>query len=232
MLPYQQAKKLPILFYGKVKFTGLNGRVNINAPIKRGMISLGRSLEIIKSSIGKTEIAINGTFQINGSFNAGTDYAIHILAGAYLEIGDGSYLGNQTKIIATNIVKIGKGFRFGYESQISDSNYHYTIDLLTQQVNKFKGTVEIGNYCWIGNRTSIMKGTKTPQYLIVASNSILNKDYTKSISENSLIAGMPAKFIKKNIVRVFDEKLEKEINDYFIENPEQSKYSLNKYTTP
>jgi acetyltransferase-like isoleucine patch superfamily enzyme len=229
MLPFQQAKKVPILFYGKVKFSGLNGKVIINIPVKTGMIGFGRNLEIIKSCVGRSEISINGTFTINGCFNAGNDYIIHVLKGAFLEIGEGSYLGSQTKIIATNKVKIGKGFRFGYESQISDSNYHYTIDLISNKVSKFKGTVEIGDYCWVGNRTSILKGTKTPQYLIVGSNSLLNKDYSKQIVSNSLIAGIPAKFIKGNIVRVFDKELEKEIDDYFAKNPDQSKYSINKY---
>ena len=44
-----------------------------------------------------------------------------------------------------------------------------------------------------------MKGTKTPDYTIVASNSLCNKDYTKEITSESIIGGTPAKLITKNL---------------------------------
>lgn len=56
-----------------------------------------------------------------------------------------------------------------------------------------------------------MKNTKTPINCIVASNSLINKDYTQ-FGENILIGGMPAKLIKENIVRDWEgehENLEK-----------------------
>lgn len=226
MLPFSIAKKLPVVFYGKVKFTSLKGSVIINAPIKFGMVGFGVNLEIIKRNFKKAELRIDGSFYINGSFSTGNDYVICITKDASLEIGEGTYLGSATKIIVTKKISIGKFFRFGYESQISDSNYHYILDSETKKVQRLEKEVIIGDYCWIGNRTSIMRGTVTPQKLIVASNSLLNRDYTLDVKENSVLGGIPAKLIKIGVSRVFDSELENTIHNYFINNPEKEYFCL------
>lgn len=226
MLPFSIAKKLPVLFYGKVKFTSLKGKVVITAPIRFGMVRFGINLELIKRNFNKSELRIDGSFLINGSFSTGNDCVICLTKEAFLELGEGSYLGSNTKIIVTKFVRIGKAFRFGYDSQISDSNYHYTIDLELNEVSRFNKEIVIGDYCWIGNRTSIMKGTITPSNLIVASNSLLNKNYLLNIPQNSVIGGIPAKLLKKNLVRVYDSNLELEVSKYFNENSDKNEYIL------
>ncbi len=226
MLPFNQAKILPIVFYGPIKLTQLNGEVLINCEVKSFMCRFGANLEIIKARIGISEIRIDGTFIINGSFETGNDFNLQILNRAIFSIGNGSYLGSQTKIICTNKITVGHGFRFGYESQMTDSNYHYTIDLETNTINRYNGEVLIGDYCWVGNRTTVMKGTITPDFLIVASNSLLNKDYTQFIPQKSLIGGSPARLLRKNIIRVFDPHIERHVNDYFLRNPQENNFIL------
>lgn len=222
LLPFNEAKQLPIIIFGRIKLSGIKGKIIINTPSKFGLVKLNFNQEIITRKLNRSELRIDGIFQINGGFNAGNDFILIVLPGAYLEIGEGSYLGTLTKLIVTNDVKIGKGFRFGYESQLSDSNYHYTINLEDKSVNRFNGQIIINDYCWVGNRTSITKDTITPKFLIVGSNSLLNKNYTKEIPESSFIAGIPAKLIKKNIVRVFDHKLESKINRFFLTNTNET----------
>ena len=65
----------------------------------------------------------------------------------------------------------------------------------------------IGNNCWIGNRTTINPGTIIPDFTIVTSNSLVNKDYS-DIDPYTLIGGLPCKVIKSGIVRVWDRKIE------------------------
>lgn len=226
MLPFSIAKKLPVVFYGKVKFTSLNGKVIINAPIRFRMVGFGENLEMIKRNFNKAELKIDGFFHINGNFSTGNDYVICINKDAILEIGEGTYLGSNTKIITTKKVNIGKYFRFGYESQISDSNYHYILDYETKKVRRIDKAIIIGDYCWIGNRSTIMRGTVTPKNLIVASNSLLNRDYTLDVEENSVIGGMPAKLIKKGVSRIFDAELESKIHNYFKNNADQEYFCL------
>lgn len=228
MLPYKQAKKLPFILYGKVTFTSLQGRVNISVPAKFGMVRIGENLEIIRRNFKRTELRIDGFFYINGNFSTGNDIVICITKDAILEVGEGTYLGANTKIICTRKVSIGKFFRFGYESQISDSNYHYIVDKDSGKIQRLDEDIIIGDYTWVGNRTSIMKGTKTPKYLIVASNSLLNRDYSLTVEENSVLGGIPAKVLKKGVSRVYDAKIESDLNEYFRNNPDQEFYFLNK----
>ncbi|MDD2987297.1 MAG: hypothetical protein PHR76_13015, partial [Flavobacterium sp.] len=51
MFPYEIAVKLPVFFYGKVKFQSLKGSVQIDSPIERGMIGFGKKFE--KQSVSK-----------------------------------------------------------------------------------------------------------------------------------------------------------------------------------
>jgi acetyltransferase-like isoleucine patch superfamily enzyme len=220
MLPLKHAKKLPFIFYGKVMFSGLNGEIIFNVPIRQGLCEFGKNLEIIKSSAGNAEIRIDGKMIIDGEFSTGNDYNLQILPKGEFRIGGQSYLGRQTKILCTHRITIGNNFRFGFESQISDSNYHYIIDLNDNSISRINGSITIGNYCWIGNRTSIMKGSKLPNSTIVASNSLLNKDYTSIIDERSIIGGIPAKLLKSNSTRIFDSDFNKQIREFFIKHPE------------
>ena len=38
ILPYNQAKRLPFLIYGKPSFNSLSGRVEFKCPIKKGIV--------------------------------------------------------------------------------------------------------------------------------------------------------------------------------------------------
>lgn len=225
MLPINEAIKLPIVFYNKTLFTSLKGRVVLNIKSKFNSVKIGVNDEIIRRR-HENELRVDGTFTINGNFNTGVGVTICVLNNGTFEIGEGSYLGSLTKILVIRSVSIGKSFRFGYESQISDSNYHYTIDLVTKRVNRTEQPVVIGDNTWIGNRTTIMPGTKVPSNIIVASNSLLNKDYSSTVPENSVMAGLPAKLVRTNFVRIYDRETLKKVGEYFCNNLESDFFIL------
>ena len=54
---------------------------------------------------------------------------------------------------------------------------------------------------WVANGVSIMKGTYLPAYTVVASNSLVNKNYSE-IGEHCLIGGVPAKYITNGVERL------------------------------
>jgi len=221
MFAFKTAVKLPVFFYGRIRFNALNGQVLIKAPITRGMVRFGFNYELIRAAMGTSEMKIDGILIINGAFSTGIDYAVIIEKEGVLEIGASSYLGSRTKIIVTKRVSLGRYFRLSYESQILDSNFHYMLDVETNEIPRLDDEVIINDYCWIGNRTTILKSTKTPSYLTVASNSLLNKDYTRFIKEKSLIGGIPAKLIRTNVTRVYDPNKEMMISEYFRSHPDE-----------
>ena len=63
---------------------------------------------------------------------------------------------------------IGKYARIAFDSQFMDSDFHYMLNIEDGTVKNCTSFIEIGAYNWIGNRTTVKKGTVTPDYTIVA----------------------------------------------------------------
>lgn len=200
MFPIKVACKFPVFIYGKAKLLSLKGEIIINAPIKRGMIGFGQQYEMSRTSKGTAEILINGKMVFNGYFQFGKDYFIYIEENAYCELGHMSSIGSNGKLICVNHIMLGDFARLGYESQIIDTNFHQMIDTKTGEKLPMSSPIKIGNYNYIGSRVSIMSKTVTPSYCTIASNSLCNKNFSE-LEVNSLIGGIPAVLVRKNIKR-------------------------------
>jgi len=198
--PFKTAIKLPVFIYGDYKLTNISGNVIINAPIKKAMIGFGHPFEAQTRSRGIGEIVIIGTAVFKGYVHFGKDVYFQVAKNAYFEMGNFSCLGSQTTLICRERIVIGDYVRVAYETQILDSIFHQLIDLKTNTKKEKTAPISIGNYNWIGNRSTIMKGTKTSDYTIIGSNSLCNKDYIHLGSHN-VIGGIPAKLLQTDIMR-------------------------------
>lgn len=70
----------------------------------------------------------------------------------------------------------------------------------------------IGSNVWIGNHVSITKGTVIADGCIVASCSVVNKQFHTA---NTLIAGVPAQEKKKGLKRIFSYERELALDKLF-----------------
>src|SRR5690554_2833122 len=173
LLPFKQAIKFPIIVTRATTIGSLKGRVIINGPIKTGLIRFGINHSDLMSWKGhKVFINIQGDFIVNGWMQFGVGFNLCIDENAILNIGSNSSFGSLGKIICRNKITIDKNFRSGWEVQIFDTNFHFIKDVETGKVNNRIKPVHISKNNWIGFRSSIMQGTVTPEYFIVASNSI------------------------------------------------------------
>lgn len=200
MFPFSIAKKTPVFFYGKVKFSSLEGKVVIDAPIKRGMIGFGQPYEFISRSKGTAELYLNGTLKCTGHIQFGKDYFIYIDTNGYLEMGHMASIASSGKIICKQHISFGTYARMGSESQVIDTNFHQMMHSETKEKYPMNGPIKIGAYNFISNRVSILRNTVTPSNCTIASNTLCTKDYS-ALGENILIGGVPAKLLKSNITR-------------------------------
>lgn len=216
LLPFSQARRLPIFIYHNVKLLGLSGKVILNCEPKRGMFQFGRSLEYIKVGNGKGQFTIRGTLIINGYNNVmGKSVKLIITKDGTLEIGSNSHWGTNVKVLVTNRVCLGKFFRMSYESQLLDTNFHFVLDVSTRKVESLSvKSIYIGDYVWIGNRSSIMGGTVLPSKCMITSNSLINKNFSE-LDDYAIIGGIPAKFIKYGKIRVYNAETEHFLLHYF-----------------
>lgn len=198
--PFDTARKLPVFFYGRVKFHDLRGEIILDSPIKTGMIGFGQTFELFKKEQGIAEFYLSGKLVFKGNAHFGKDCIVYIGPESYCEMGDMFALGSRGKVFCYNKVIFGNYVRIGFESQIMDTNFHQLINLEIGKKEPMVLPIQIGDYNWIGNRSTVMQKTITPNYCIIASNSLVNKDYS-SFGENILIGGIPAKLLKNNISR-------------------------------
>lgn len=206
-LPFEQALKFPIHIYTNTKIISSSGIISLCTPaISFGMIKWG--IFYTYRSQGKTLINNNGTIIIkgNGSFLMGSD--VSVFPNAILEIGTQFFVGENAKLYVQNHVVIGKNTRISYLCDISDSDYHYMVNLETGTVRPKNKKVIIGDYNWIGNNTSIKKGTITPHHTVVASAfCVLSKDYRNIFEPYSIIGGNPVKLLKEKSSRVWYDEM-------------------------
>lgn len=206
MFPLNQAIKLPVYFYGSVKFKHLTGKITINAPLKKGMIGFGQAYEIMSRSKGIAELSLEGTVTFYGHVQFGKDYFVFVGPNASLKMGNMASLGNSGKIICYENIELGYFARIGFESQLSDTTAHQMMNTVTGEKYPMTTPILIGNFNYISNRVTVLAGTKTPDYCSIASNSLCTSDYT-SLGQNVLIGGIPAKLLKTNICRDWDGEM-------------------------
>lgn len=213
-LPFRQAIKLPFFLYGKVKFIKADGSVAINGPIKRGMIIINKTKSASCFSGGNSEFVLhkNGKIIFNGPAFIGCGCCININIGT-LVLGQNTIINNQNNIGCFNYIEIGDNTRFGHQNQIYDTNFHHTVDLEKKVVKKSNAPIIIGKWCWIANRVTIMPNIKLPDYTIISSNSLVNKNV--ATASYQIIGGIPAKLIKENMTRVWNKATEARLHLFF-----------------
>lgn len=205
MFPFATARKIPVVIYGPVSFGSLTGKIIIKGEIEKGMIGFGQRFEVMHKAKGIAEFTLLGELIFNGPAHIGKDVCLYVGENARCEFGYMSTLGSDSKLICTNQISMGEWTGIAYETQLIDTHSHYTMDTKTGQRNPVSAPIILGSHNVIANRTSVMPGTRTPDYCMVASNSLCNKDYT-SLGQNILIGGMPAKLLKENFSRDWEHE--------------------------
>jgi acetyltransferase-like isoleucine patch superfamily enzyme len=223
-LPFRQAIKIPVFLYGKVKFIKADGTIAINGPVERGMITINKMKSAPCFSGGNTEFVLhkNGKIIFNGPAFIGCGCCLNINIGT-LVLGQNITINNQNNIGCFNHIEIGDNSRIGHQNQIYDTNFHHTVDLEKKIVKKSNAPIIIGKRCWIPNRVTIMPNIKLPDYTIITSNSLVNKNV--ATGNYQIIGGIPAKLIKENMIRVWNNTTEERLH-WFFKN-EGHDYQLN-----
>jgi len=135
----------------------------------------------------------NSTLTING--NVSLYPGVQILANdAEIIIGNGTKINGSTQLIAMNKIEIGTGCFFAQGVIVRDNDGHkLSSDENPPDIECLP--VIIGNHCWLGQRSMVLKGATLSDNVVVAAGAVVTKD----ASQGSLIAGIPAKVIANNI---------------------------------
>jgi acetyltransferase-like isoleucine patch superfamily enzyme len=112
-----------------------------------------------------------------------------------LTIGDGTYIGRLIQINAWRSVDIGNNVLIADRVFISDADHNFSDVAIPirLQGDSFLGAVTLRDGCWIGIGVVILPGVTIGRNSVVAANAVVTKD----VPDYAVVAGIPAKVIKK-----------------------------------
>ena len=196
-LPFKQALKMPIKIKWNVHIGKLekNCIVIKNNDIKKSMIELGyKGAKFIPENKSYFTIKNNGKMIFNGNTTIGDGFNI-LIDGGLLEFGENVYINRNIQIQCENKVSFGINNLVGWNVKIRDTDGHHIYE---NSIKKDKdGVIKFGNHIWIASDVTILKNTEIKDNSVIACESLI---CGKKFEENNvLIAGSPAKIIKRNI---------------------------------
>jgi acetyltransferase-like isoleucine patch superfamily enzyme len=139
------------------------------------------------------ELGENSKLIVNGRFSFFSNSRISVNKNAILILGKG-YVNNNAGIHCFNKITIGNNVVISENVMIRDSDNHKLYENgLEKIVSK---PIEIKDNVWIGMNCVILKGVIIGEGAVIAAGSVV----TKSVPAGCLVAGVPAKVIKENII--------------------------------
>ena len=217
--PFKQAIRMPVWVYGRPRFYELSGRMIVDGKVSSGMVRFNQVKPGAPSNMSvKSEILNKGLIIFHGVGLIGTGNKIVVGPKGTLDIGKNFKITDMCNIGCFRSVFIGEQSRIVHRCQIFDSNYHYVANFAKGTVPDYSKPIRIGKGCWICNSSTITGNAVLPDYTIVASNSLVNKDMS-DIPESSMVGGAPAKFIATGLRKIENSKIENEIALFYNENP-------------
>lgn len=134
-----------------------------------------------KLEFGKRVRAHNGT-----KFNVSNN--------GFLKIGDNTSFNDRCIIACHKKIEIGNDCTFGPSVMIYDHDHDYKAEGVINGTKFKSDDINIGNNCWIGANTVILRGTQIGDNCVVGAGSVL-----KGIYEDNLLIIQPRETIKKLI---------------------------------
>ena len=109
---------------------------------------------------------------------------------------------NGVQVIGDGGCKFGSYSQFGHQILIITSNHNYDkgVKIPYDDKNVYKD-VEIGDFCWVGSRVTILPGTKIGEGVIIQAGAVVHGD----IPKYAIVGGNPAKVFKYRDAEHFEK---------------------------
>ena len=113
----------------------------------------------------------------------------------WLEIGDGTYIGEMNNIRAAGGIRIGSKCLISQGVSIISANHSTAMGraMIDQPPRTDRIGVDIQDDVWIGTHATILPGVTVGKGAIVAAGSVV----TTSVPDFAIVAGVPARFLKE-----------------------------------
>lgn len=137
----------------------------------------------------------NAKLIINGNVHLHGDTTITVLENATLILGSNNEKGVSTqsnfRVTAAKLIEIGSGCMISWDVFLTDNSSHKIGNPPEFKVQP----VKINENVWINAKSMILKGIEIGEGAIIGAGSIV----TKSVPPKTLVAGIPAKVVSKDV---------------------------------
>ncbi|MDH3068337.1 hypothetical protein QET40_04340 [Akkermansia sp. N21169] len=176
-----------------IYINGNNNSIRINMPINFYRSSI---------QIGNKGIKIDGVDILLDSPSIFHNVFLQCITGGNQKFS----IGHLSRIWGGKIIldesgscHIGKDCNISKIIGIWGADGHAIIDRKTGKIlNKTTHSVEIGDHSWIGHGVRFTKNASIPPHTIVGGGAVVTKRFTE---EYTILAGNPAKVIRRNVIR-------------------------------
>ncbi|WP_370293279.1 DapH/DapD/GlmU-related protein [Thalassolituus sp.] len=116
-----------------------------------------------------------------------------IHADVYLTVTDGLQIGRFSTINRKCLLDSRGGLSIGQYVSVSPDVHFITAshDINSSEFVLTLGSIEVGDYSWIGSRATILPGVTIGKGAVVAAGAVVTRD----VGEFEVVAGIPAKCI-------------------------------------
>ena len=129
-----------------------------------------------------TQTPINRTLGLMPPFN--TDF------GKNIHIGDNVFINSGCKMQDQGGIYIGNDVLIGHNACLLTLNHDFDPD---NRADMHPEPIYIEDKSWLGSNVTVLPGVRIGEGAIVAAGAVVTKD----VAPNTIVGGVPAKFIKK-----------------------------------
>jgi acetyltransferase-like isoleucine patch superfamily enzyme len=114
----------------------------------------------------------------------------HTDCGKNIKVGKNVFINACCKFQDQGGIEIGNGVLIGHNVTLATLNHD---ERPSHRQNIYPKPIKIGDNVWIGSNATILQGVTIGNGAIIGANAVVTKD----VPENAIVAGIPAKIIRK-----------------------------------
>ena len=226
--PFSVAIRFPVLVGKRVTMQGIHkGCIALEGQRWRAFrykTTIGISpypMMANKGSYTLLRFMPNAKLQLGKSISIGSGSSIIVMYNGKLLIEDNVVINQHCLLYCAQKVTIGKCVRIGWQCQIYDSDFHFIFREQDCTIRNNIKPITIGHNVWLANNVSVTKGAYIPAFSIVASRSLMNKDFSDVKERGVFFAGQPAQKKSKVGLRIINELEQNKLFNYFASSGEE-----------
>jgi acetyltransferase-like isoleucine patch superfamily enzyme len=150
------------------------------------------------SALGKGKLILGNNVSIGAYSRVVVSTSLNHI-GEYIHIGNNVGIGEFAYLGGGGGLEIGDDCIIGQYLSCHPENHNYSsIDTFIRHQGVSRQGIRVGKNCWIGSKVTILDGVHVGDNCVIAAGAVV----TKSVPDNSVVGGVPARVLKSRISEV------------------------------